>query len=107
MPKRCTPVLSRSSQMLDFQKLIGQIEGVGSEAIAEKFPLEEIKAQAREAYLSACGSAQEFSERMERDAGTVLWPVLTALEPFGTMHEVLMLDEPVTVVATDGSQIMP
>jgi hypothetical protein len=93
--------------MLDFQKVIRQIGGVGIESVTEKFPIEEIRAAAQEAYLSAADDPSQFAERMERNAPYVLWPVLTPLEPLGTVRRVPLSSAPVTVVATDGSQIMP
>jgi hypothetical protein len=93
--------------MLDFKKVIRQIGGVGVEAVAEKFPMEEIRAAAQEAFLSAADDPSQFADRMERNSPYVLWPVLTPLEPLGVIHRISAESRKATVVATDGSQIMP
>ncbi len=93
--------------MLDFQKLLVQIEGVGKESLTDKGLHEELMRQAVSAYQAACQDPAAAAARLAESLPWVLWPVALPLEPFGLQFPLARWEEPVTVVASDGSQIMP
>ena len=93
--------------MLDFHKLILQIEEVGRDSLVDRGPQHEVIARARAALEQAATDSASLSSRLERNKPWVLWPIAMPLEPFGTSLPVELRSEPVTVVAVDGSQIMP
>jgi hypothetical protein len=93
--------------MLDFQKLMAQIENVGHDSLVDKLPFEEILSRAQEAYLDAAVVPDSVLERLQNNQDEVLWPLALPIEPFGAKFEINSQNSPLTVVATDGSQIMP
>lgn len=94
--------------MLDFRKLIAQIEEVGKESLVDRRPGEQVLSEAVSACYDAASSPAEIAERLERNQAWVLWPLALPLEPFGSTFEIdNSPSEAVTVAATDGSQIMP
>lgn len=93
--------------MLDFQKLIAQIQQIGKESVLDKLPDEDILVNASQAYSSAAESAEQFAKRIESNAASVYWPAAKPLEVFGHDYRLDAKNAPVTVVAADGSQIMP
>ena len=93
--------------MLNFRKVIVQINEVDKASIVERAFREEILTNASQAYATASSAPTAFSDRLEKSKPWVLWPVAIPLEPFGLTVAVNKNTEPVTVVATDGSQIMP
>ncbi|PWU00462.1 MAG: hypothetical protein C5B53_04050 [Candidatus Melainabacteria bacterium] len=93
--------------MLDFGRLIEQIQLVGRESFDQRVPLAELMARAEKAYTTACENGGKFEQRLKANATTVLWPLAVPLEP---LAEAIKLPEPednITVMAVDGSQIMP
>lgn len=93
--------------LLDFGKLVQQIEAVGREAVDERVNQLEISATASDALKRAREEAERFEKRLRANMADVLWPVALPLEPMGKN---CIVDEHVgetTIVAVDGSQIMP
>lgn len=93
--------------MLDFQKLVVQIEGVGKESLVDKRSHEELLQRAFESYRAASSDAEATAARLKVNQALALWPVALPLEPFGSHYPLERWNKPVTVVASDGSQIMP
>ncbi len=93
--------------MLNFQKLIGQIDGVGKEHLLTGSSAAQTLASAKEAYLEAAAMPESIYARLVEAELTAFWPVAIPLEPFAQVSKSARLDIPLTVVAADGSQIMP
>jgi len=93
--------------MLDFLKLISQIQQIGKESLLDKLPDEDILVNATQIYESATEAPEQFAKRIQNNAGLVYWPSAIPLEVFGHDYRIESRKEPVTVVAVDGSQIMP
>ncbi|MBX9879026.1 MAG: DNA double-strand break repair nuclease NurA [Candidatus Obscuribacterales bacterium] len=93
--------------MLDFRKLMSQIQQIGKESLLDKLPNEDILVNATQVYESAKEAAVQFANRIESNAALVYWPAATPLEVFGHDYRVEKNTKPLTVVAVDGSQIMP
>lgn len=93
--------------MLDFRKLIQQIDQVGSDGLQSTLSQEDALIAAREAYKEALAHKEEFVEKLDRNAPWTWWPTAMPIEPIDKHIEVKIVDQPVTVVAVDGSQIMP
>jgi hypothetical protein len=93
--------------MLDFNKLMQQIDQVGQESLSENFDEHETLLNAQEAYDEGVNKAEEFARKLEENQATVLWPLSLPMERFGNSYVVEQRREPLTVAAVDGSQIMP
>jgi hypothetical protein len=93
--------------LLDFAKLIKQIEMVGRDSIDQKSALADLLNKAEAAYLNACQQPGEFTERLRANVPHVLWPLALPLEPINKTSLVLERSDDLTVIAVDGSQIMP
>ncbi|MBI4532912.1 MAG: DNA double-strand break repair nuclease NurA [Candidatus Melainabacteria bacterium] len=93
--------------MLDLQKLIVQINEVGSDSLRDRTELDKILNAAGQAYDEASQNADLFAGKLLANRQLVYWPVAMPLEPFGFVAQIEQRVSPVTVVATDGSQIMP
>lgn len=93
--------------MLDFNKLIAQIESVGVQALADRASLPTIIMRAEQAYRNACQSANSVTERLKANKSSVLWPVALPIDSFGQKWHLPQWQENATVLAVDGSQIMP
>jgi len=93
--------------MLDFNKLMHQIDQVGRDSLDESLAEHETLLNAHEAYEQAVSVAEEFAQRLAENRDLVLWPLSMPLERFGNSYQVEKQKNPVTVVAVDGSQIMP
>lgn len=93
--------------MLDFNKLIPQIEKVGQQSLSDLHDEGSIVANADTAYEGAFNNAQQLADRLAENAALVWWPLAQPLEPFGTSYPVQQDPQAITVVAVDGSQIMP
>lgn len=91
---------------LDFHKLLVQIQQVGRDSLQDSRPQEERARRALSAYCQL--AAQEGAcDRLDESKGLVLWPVCTPLEPINLRCNIDAVESSVTVVAVDGSQIMP
>jgi len=93
--------------MLDFGKLLAQIEAIDRESLLDRKDWQETLAKGQAAFAEAAASGDEFAQKLLRNSQTVLWPVATPLSPIGQKITVCACDDAYTVVAADGSQIMP
>ncbi len=95
--------------MLDFRKLIQQIEKVGTEGLPNALSKKETLEAGEAAYLSAIANKELFLEKLESNRAWTWWPTAIPLEPIEKNIPIGdgAADQPVTVVAVDGSQIMP
>jgi len=95
--------------MLDFRKLIQQIEQVGIEGLPTALSKKETLEAGEAAYQSAIANKEVFVEKLEKNRAWTWWPTAIPLEPIdkNIMVSSNANDAPVTVVAVDGSQIMP
>ncbi len=95
--------------MLDFRKLIQQIEQVGAEGLPTALSKTETLEAGEAAYLSAIANQEVFLEKLESNRAWTWWPTAIPLEPIDKNIPIgnSAADQPVTVVAVDGSQIMP
>jgi hypothetical protein len=92
---------------LDFQKLMHQIGSVGDESAEKLASLSEIIDTARDVYHDAAEKPHETVRRLEENLPWVLWPLARPLEPYGRSYPISDAKENTTIVAVDGSQIMP
>ncbi len=92
--------------MLDFSKVLKQIQDVKIDSLRE-IPLSQVLDSARTAYGEAASDARRLKDRLSENAPWVFWPVATPLEPFGVERLLPAAPDTVTVIAVDGSQIMP
>jgi hypothetical protein len=93
--------------MLDFSKLMQQISAIGREALDDRACAPEIMKEAMRIYGLASQQSFQLNDRLKANAPYVLWPVSVPLESFGSTFPVNPNKENLTVVAVDGSQIMP
>lgn len=93
--------------MLDFSKLLVQIESIGPESVIDLDDLRETLEHGQKAFEEAMERPQEFADKLRFNRETVLWPVATPLEETGTVRSTECRREGYSVVAVDGSQIMP
>ncbi|MCC7532016.1 MAG: DNA double-strand break repair nuclease NurA [Candidatus Melainabacteria bacterium] len=95
--------------MLDFRKLIQQIEQVGTEGLPTALSKKETLEAGEAAYISAIANQKTFVEKLESNRAFTWWPTAIPLEPIDKNIPVGKdtTAKPVTVVAVDGSQIMP
>jgi hypothetical protein len=93
--------------MLDFNKLMQQIDQVGQDSLSESLDEHETLFNAQEAFDQAAGAADDLAQRLKDNQATVMWPVALPLERFGNSYVIDPQKNPVTVIGIDGSQIMP
>ncbi len=96
--------------MLDFIKLSQLVGQVGADSIVEKQDFERTMQRALAAFHTAQNAAQQFENRLSENAPWVLWPTAKPLEPLSVREIVPTIETSAkkwTVVAVDGSQIMP
>ncbi len=96
--------------MLDFIKLSQLVSQVGADAAREKQDFERVMECAQAAFRTAQASPQKFEDRLAENAPWVLWPTARPLEPLAlraTVPAIETKEKKWTVVAVDGSQIMP
>src|ERR1700679_2052084 len=74
---------AKLNAVLDFNKLMNQIDQVGQESLDESLDEHEKLATAHQAYDDAASVAEEFAERLAANQSLVLWPVAAPLERFG------------------------
>lgn len=91
--------------MLNVSKLMPQLERIPLAASAEN--VDEAIARAAALLADAAAHAEEFSLKLNAGRDITFWPVASALQPLNMTYQVTPQAEPVTVVATDGSQITP
>lgn len=92
--------------MLDLQKLALQLQDIGAEIVSQDDASRVLRA-AFTALEDACATPDKFEAKLDRSRGHTFWPLAKPLEAISLVEEV----EPITgnhsVVACDGSQIMP
>ncbi len=90
--------------MLNFAKLMPQIETLGPEVAVEN---SDRTTSAVEVFVDAQANSSSFKSKLIDSEQLTFWPLAMPIEDFGTRIHVDMVKEPHTVVAVDGSQIMP
>lgn len=93
--------------MLDFTKLIPQIKEVGRETIQEDSSNHLILQSAQDAFADASQKPNLLKLKLKENGGNTFWPVALPLEPFGSEIQSTAYRGMHTVIACDGSQIMP
>ena len=93
--------------MLDFNKLIPQIKEVGHENLLNRSSPLEILQAAKEAFADAAEKPALLKAKLRENGGNTFWPLSLPIEPFGCQFAVADYAGKHTVVACDGSQIMP
>ena len=93
--------------MLDFQKLIPQIAALAIDSQAENDVDAQIMKSAQLTFDDAASRHQEFEARLQQSASTTFWPCAMPLEKFGHQEKIRDRTDAHSVVACDGSQIMP
>jgi hypothetical protein len=96
--------------MLDFMKLSQLVSQIGADALVEKQDYERVLTSALAAFSGAEKNGVGFEHKLAENAPWVLWPTAKPLEAIGLREVISVLDtarQPWTVVAVDGSQIMP
>lgn len=92
--------------MLDYSKLLEQIEQVGVDSINE-ISERPVLENAQNAYSDASINLDAFLNAMDENRDLVLWPVAKPLSSFGSIEMIEPAPVKYTVVGVDGSQIMP
>ena len=94
---------------VSFQQIRSQIKIMGPDAIRRQRALDEKRALAEELFLRHAADLEELERRVE--LASLKTPELRCALPAGealnTAHPVPALDEPVCILAADGSQINP
>jgi hypothetical protein len=90
--------------MLNFSKLVPQIETVGPE-VAQTDSDANVLATAT--VQDARANVQAFEDKLAASEQLTFWPLALPIEPFDTVVPLAPFQAPHTVVAVDGSQIMP
>ncbi len=93
--------------MLDFQKLMRQIDFVGQETLENRETAAKIMEEAQRAYKQASQNPTQVAQRLNENIPWAFWPIAIPLEEFGKSFILPKPIKEVTVVAVDGSQIMP
>ena len=93
--------------MLDFQKLIPQIATLADEASPDKDRSREILSLAQASFEEATKDEAAFAELLKRNGANTFWPTAIPLEPFTQSDSLSTFEGTHSVVACDGSQIMP
>lgn len=92
--------------MLDFSKLLDQIDQVGVDSIKDDSDKPTLE-NALGAFEDAALNPDAFSEDLENSRELVLWPVAGMISPIDSREFILSPAKVVTVIGVDGSQIMP
>jgi hypothetical protein len=94
--------------MLDFQKLITQINSVVLDHVSSDLgDTSQALINAQTAFEEAVAGSAAFIARLEQNEFLPYWPVSIPLEPIHADYPLTDIETPYTVVAADGSQIMP
>ncbi len=93
--------------MLDLQKLIGQINELSEASIPESEIEKQILSMAQSCFEEAKASPQRFEELIKENGGSTFWPLAIPLESIGEFRKLNPIEKAHSVVASDGSQIMP
>ncbi len=93
--------------MLDFQKLIPQIAQIGDESALQDTNDSEILQLAQLTFEDAQADPDRINSLVFENGGNAFWPVAIPLDPFGVADFIEEYTGSHSVVACDGSQIMP
>lgn len=93
--------------MLDFQKLIPQIQKLGQDSLKNQDKQVEVLSLAQNSFEEASQEEEKFKLKLLENGGRTFWPLAIPLEPFGYSEPIRSLESPYTIIACDGSQIMP
>ena len=93
--------------MLDFQKLIPQIVALAQHSLPVNNQEKQILSLAQTGFEEASSSWQQLENRLKKNLPATFWPVALPLEPFGQSHTLSPYSKIHSLVACDGSQIMP
>lgn len=93
--------------MLDFNKLIPQIKEVGRDTVPEDSKANQNLNTATDVFADAARKPNLLKAKLRDNGGNTFWPVSLPLEPFGSVFQSTAYRGMHTVVACDGSQIMP
>lgn len=93
--------------MLDFQKLIPQIQNLGQDSLLKEDEQSEILSAAQNSFEAATSEEENFKLKLLENGGRTFWPLAIPLEPFGQTETIESFRQPYTIIACDGSQIMP
>ncbi len=96
--------------MLDFIKLSQLVSQVGADSVVERQDFARTLQRALAAFHTAQNAAPQFENRLAENTAWVLWPTAKPLEPLSVRETVPAIETSAkkwTVVAVDGSQIMP
>ena len=93
--------------MLDFHKLIPQIALIGEDSVLPDQQDNENLRLAQETFEEAQADPARLMELILENGGNAFWPVALPLEVFGSAQMIEPLQDAHSVVACDGSQIMP
>jgi hypothetical protein len=90
--------------MLNFGKLIPQLETLGADVMTEQTDRSEA---AKEVLIDAQASGDAFRKKLYQSEQLTFWPLAMPIEDFSGTWKISQPSYPYTVVAVDGSQIMP
>ncbi|MBY0360068.1 MAG: DNA double-strand break repair nuclease NurA [Candidatus Obscuribacterales bacterium] len=93
--------------MLDFQKLIPQIQQLANVDQTTNAEQIELFALALETWSEAKDEQEKFKLKLLENSANTFWPLSIPLEPFAYKESITEFSEPYVVIAGDGSQIMP
>ncbi len=93
--------------MLDFYKLMPQIELVGQDSLSEQDKAAQIVQEAQKVFQIALEQPASALSKLQSNEGLAFWPIATPLEPFASQYKMSELKDEIAVIGTDGSQIMP
>lgn len=93
--------------MLNFGKLVSQIAEVGRESVNEVDSQEARLLAAQESFDEITDNPDSFAVRIADNVEYAQWPLSVPLESVATQKSIAAIESPHTVVACDGSQILP
>ncbi len=93
--------------MLDFQKLIPQIVAICEESQPESDKESQKLSLAQASYEEAGASHEQFLRLLKENGANTFWPTSIPLEAFASSSLIAAFEGSHSVVACDGSQIMP
>lgn len=93
--------------MLDFYKLMPQIESVGQDSLSEHDKAAQIVQEAHRVFRLALEQPENVLDKLRSNEGLPFWPIAIPLEPFASQYQLPKLQQEIAVIGVDGSQIMP
>jgi len=80
---------------------------LAAEALPESDKDSQILSLAQASFEEASANGQKLDEILQNNRANTFWPIAMPLEPFGQFQQIDLQDGEHSVVACDGSQIMP